>query len=88
MSRDSVTCVAAIPELFQLLRQFFLRGDGFRADQLENLSLAKALAHTRICARRARASASACATASGPVPPGISRDFMPSAGSSRRAISG
>ena len=71
----------------QRSREFFLRGDASAADQFKNLSVPEAFRHEKL-ARRMRAAINAAATVSGPVPPSISRVFMPSRGSSRRAMSG
>src|SRR5262249_4057906 len=66
--------------VLEFASQVFLCEDISRADQLENLSLAKVLVHRFQRFRRASASPSACATDSGPVPPGSSRVRMPSPG--------
>src|SRR6185437_579799 len=79
-------------EALQRARQLFLRADASVPDQLHDLSVAEALRHpaclVKSLASRARASSSAAATAFGPVPPVISRVFMPSRASRYRAISG
>src|ERR1019366_3152802 len=72
---------------FQGTGEFFLGKDAAAADEFENLTVAETLGHAKF-ARRTCAVMSAAWTVSGPVPPGISRVFMPSRGSSRRAISG
>src|ERR1039458_678476 len=61
----------------QLLRQLFLGGDPFAPDQLQNLALTISLGHKISCPSTCLASASARATDTGPVPPGISRVPMP-----------
>src|SRR5665213_1034871 len=67
--------------------EFLLSGDASAADQFENLSVPEAFRHERF-ASRTRTAINAAATVSGPVPPSISRVFMPSRGSSRLATSG
>src|ERR1017187_1561220 len=64
----------------QLPREFFLGGDVLAADQLQNLALTIAFSHTINFPSVSSARASAWDTAVCPVPPGISRDFIPSAG--------
>ena len=88
MSRESVTCVAAMPCALQLLRQFFLRGDALAADQLQDLSLPVALGHT-IISRQPLLGGCQCAR---PRPaarcrPAIRATSCPSCGSSSAAIS-
>ena len=85
MSRESVTCVAAMPWLLQLLRQLFLGADALAADQLQNLALPVGLGHMVISFSRWRGFGQRRGHRFGPVPPGISRDFMPCCGIEQRA---
>jgi len=55
--------------------------DRMSADQFENLSLPITLGHWRMVSKSATRAFNMAFTCAGPVPPGISRDFMPSRGS-------
>ena len=67
-------------QILARLREFVLRPDPLAANQLQDLALTVAFGHTINFPSNCLALASALATADVPVPPGISRDFMPSAG--------
>src|SRR5690606_27200233 len=74
----------------QRLAEFFLGPNPAGADHVQDLALAVALVHGYpvMLARRSRAERRAAATAAGPVPPRISRVFIPSDGFISAIISG